>query len=234
MIDEETADEKTTVEETEETQTAIQKEQPEDKPMSPEEIAAMVTAATQAARAEWEADRESARRELESKPETKVAVRLDKYLDEYGQIVDKAGFTTEMQAMMAETAQAAALQVRADLDPELRPMRASQIAASLGEGLGEKGKEYVAKYAALLGPEEAKNPVVKDLVTRAAKQYESEHAVIRSRTERTQDEQPNISDDDRQAADMFARIAAEKAGVPLDKLRLSDEEMRTDPLEQYR
>lgn len=201
------------------------KEREEAEAQRKEEIEA--TVASELARIQAERD-EEARLEAERQAEID---RQEPPADEYERLAklsydDPVAYQKEILRMATERA---TVKVMAEADAKYggvaQRVRAAEVEDTLSEGLGAKGREYIKGYAHMISPDNAKDPKVQDLIRRAAKQYEAEQTTKREAIERTHEETPTVSAEDRKAADMFAEIAARASGVPLEKLRLNNAQL---------
>lgn len=194
----------------------------EKKGLSKEEADAMVSRAVEAALAA----REAAEAQAKAQETAKTKGRLtDAQRAELEQLAnsDWAAYNERLLEIAEENA---ASRMRAESEERNRRLDEREVRETLSQGLGAKGQEYLAQYSPMISPENARDPKIQDLMRRAARDFERENTVVKSRTEKTYGDAPVVSEEERRTADMFARIAAEASGQDYEKVRLKDEQLR--------
>jgi hypothetical protein len=106
-----------------------------------------------------------------------------------------------------------------------RKAQATEVASRLSSGLGAHGREFVDRYAPKIPLSQVDDPELRDLIARAARDYEREKTPRREIIERTRGEFGAGGDSDRQGADFWSNFAAKQAGIDPETLRLSDAEL---------
>jgi len=218
MTDEELAAQEAAEAEESTEQTAAEEVTRAPAPPSKQEIADMIAEATERARAEWEAAQaQVSRRTVATNDEDAELERLAKL----------AG--TDFNAYQREVLRIAVAQAEARIDAKygsrLRPIETNTVVSELATGLNDKGREYIAKYAPQIDPQDL-NKETKDILRRAARDYEREHTVVRENVVRTHGDPPQVKTEDKKMADFFAGLASAHAGISADDVKLTDDDLR--------
>jgi hypothetical protein len=188
-------------------------------PLTQEQLAEMIARATAQARAEWEAD--NPRPVVQAKPDNLMEKFAGHFDPEYGTVKDPAALISDI---LTEAEKRAEEKIEAKYGSRLRPIETETVINQLSEGLGAKGKEYIAKYAPQINPEDLSKDT-REIIRRAARDYERENTVVRDVVPKTQGDPEPVKTEDRQMADFFAGITAKATGR--DPIKLSDEQLRT-------
>ena len=137
---------------------------------------------------------------------------------------DFPAYTKEVLEMGRKQAEAA---MEARYGSHLARSAERDVSETLSTGFGVKGKEYISQYAGMITPEQAKDPKVSDLIRRGARDFEREHTTVRQKVESTHGDPITLRPEDRKMADVFAQIGARASGVSLDKIKLSDDDLKS-------